>query len=102
MAASPAALPTSLVVDPPARGHGLGRALTEECIRRAQRDEAPIIGLHTTPIMTVALPMYLRMGFNLHGEAPPICGVPYAIYTMALHRTDGLEDCTVHRDSPQS
>lgn len=73
-----------LVVDPQTRGLGLGRALTEECIRRAQRDKAPIIGLHTTPIMTVALPMYLRMGFKFHSEAPAICGVPYAVYTMAL------------------
>ena len=73
-----------LVVDPAARGHGLGRALTEECIRRARRDKAPIIALHTTPIMTVALPMYLRMGFDLHDKAPPIYGVPYAVYTMAL------------------
>jgi GNAT superfamily N-acetyltransferase len=73
-----------LVVDPPARGHGLGRVLTEECIRRAQRDKAPIIGLHTTPIMTVALPMYLRIGFRFHSEAPPICGVSYAVYTMVL------------------
>ncbi len=73
-----------LVVDPQARGHGLGRALTEECIRRAQRDKASVIALHTTPIMTVALPMYLRMGFKLRGEAPSIYGVPYAVYTMAL------------------
>jgi GNAT superfamily N-acetyltransferase len=73
-----------LVVDPQARGHGLGRALTEACIHRAQRDRAPVIALHTTPIMTVGLPMYLRMDFKLHGEAPPIYGVPYAIYTLEL------------------
>jgi ribosomal protein S18 acetylase RimI-like enzyme len=66
------------------RGHGLGRALTEECIRRALRDWAPIIALHTTAIMTVALPMYLRMGFRLQGKAPPIYRVPYAVDTMAL------------------
>jgi hypothetical protein len=52
--------------------------------RRHARKPRRIIGLHTTPIMTVALPMYLRMGFKLHNEAPPICGVPYAIYTMTL------------------
>jgi ribosomal protein S18 acetylase RimI-like enzyme len=73
-----------LVVDPQARGHGLGRTLTEECIRRAQRDKATVVALHTTPIMTVALPMYLRMGFKLQGEAPPIYGVPYVVYTMKL------------------
>jgi GNAT superfamily N-acetyltransferase len=73
-----------LVVDPAARGHGLGRALTEECLRRARRDAAPVIALHTTPIMTVALPMYLRMGFRFLRDAPPIHGVPYGIYLMEL------------------
>ena len=73
-----------LVVSPKARGRGIGRALTEECIRRGQRDRAPLIALHTTPIMTVALPLYLRMGFTLLREAPPIHGVPYGVYVKPL------------------
>ena len=73
-----------LVVDPSARGKGIGRQLTEECLRRAERDQAPAIALHTTPIMTVALPMYLRMGFVRIGEAPDIMGVPYAVYVKSL------------------
>jgi GNAT superfamily N-acetyltransferase len=72
------------VVDPDCRGKGIGRALTDECIARAQRDRAPVIALHTSPIMTVALPMYLRMGFSKLHDAPPIFGVPYAVYTKAL------------------
>jgi GNAT superfamily N-acetyltransferase len=70
----------SLVVDPAHRGAGVGRALAEECIFRARRDASSVIALHTSPILTVALPMYLRMGFELHHEAPPIYGVPYAVY----------------------
>jgi GNAT superfamily N-acetyltransferase len=73
-----------LVVDPPFRGQGLGRALSTECIARARRDGAPVIALHTSPIMTVALPMYLRMGFARAHDVPPIFGVPYAVYTKAL------------------
>jgi ribosomal protein S18 acetylase RimI-like enzyme len=73
-----------LVVDPSARGKGIGRQLTEECLRRAERDQAGVIALHTTPIMTVALPMYLRMGFTRIREAPDILGVPYAVYVKAL------------------
>jgi GNAT superfamily N-acetyltransferase len=73
-----------LVVKPAARGKGLGRLLTEECMRRARRDISPIIALHTTPIMTVALPMYLRMGFTKLRDAPDIYGVPYAVYTKSL------------------
>src|SRR5689334_13501848 len=53
-----------LVVDPAVRGKGLGRRLTQECLARARRDRSPVIALHTSPIMTVALPMYLRMGFS--------------------------------------
>jgi GNAT superfamily N-acetyltransferase len=73
-----------LVVDPAFRGKGLGHALSTECIARAKRDGSPIIALHTSPIMTVALPMYLRMGFVKAYKAPPIFGVPYAVYTKAL------------------
>lgn len=76
-----------LVVDPAARGRGIGRALTEECIRRARRDGSRVIALHTTAIMTVALPMYLRLGFKLSHDAPSIHGVPYAVYTMTLPET---------------
>jgi hypothetical protein len=50
---------------------------------RAARSCA-VIALHTSPIMTVALPMYLRMGFAKVQDAPPLFGVPYAVYTKAL------------------
>jgi len=73
-----------LVVDPAARGRGTGRALADECIVRAARDRSPVIALHTSPIMTVALPMYLRMGFEFARKAPPILGVPYAVYLLRL------------------
>jgi len=73
-----------LVVDPSARGKGIGRQLTEECLRRAERDQSPVIALHTTRIMTVALPMYLRMGFARVRDAPDILGVPYAVYVKSL------------------
>jgi GNAT superfamily N-acetyltransferase len=73
-----------LVVDSAHRGKGLGHALTSECLARARRDGSAIIALHTSPIMTVALPMYLRMGFSRAHDAPSIFGVPYAVYTKAL------------------
>ena len=73
-----------LVVDPAFRGKGIGRALSDECIARAKRDGSPIIALHTSPIMSVALPMYLKMGFAKAYDASPIFGVAYAVYTKAL------------------
>jgi GNAT superfamily N-acetyltransferase len=73
-----------LVVDPRARGMGAGRALTDACLDRARRDDSSVIALHTSPIMSVALPMYLRMGFTKLKDAPPIRGVAYAVYRKQL------------------
>jgi GNAT superfamily N-acetyltransferase len=73
-----------LVADPERRGLGIGKALTEECLKRARRDRAEVIALHTSPIMAVALPMYLRMGFAKVRSTPPIHGVEYAVYTRML------------------
>lgn len=73
-----------LVVHPRYRGRGIGRALTEECVRRARRDGAPMIALHTTPIMEVALGMYERMGFTKFRDCPTRYGFPYAVYVKRL------------------
>ncbi|WP_448203416.1 GNAT family N-acetyltransferase [Azospirillum sp. sgz302134] len=73
-----------LVTHPAHRNRGIGRRLTEECIRRAKRDRAECIGLHTSPAMTVALPLYLRMGFVKDRDLPPIAGAPYARYVLAF------------------
>jgi ribosomal protein S18 acetylase RimI-like enzyme len=75
-----------LVVDPAARGKGIGRSLTEECIARARRDGADAIALHTSPAMEVALAMYLNMGFSLVRKVPERFGVPYGLYLMPLSR----------------
>jgi ribosomal protein S18 acetylase RimI-like enzyme len=53
-----------LAVAGEARGRGIGRALTEECLRRARAIGAPVMGLHTTEYMPVAKAMYERMGFE--------------------------------------
>lgn len=73
-----------LVVAPAYRGLGIGRALTDDCIRRARRDNASVIALHTTPIMNIALPMYERMGFVYERETAPILGVPYGVYVKQV------------------
>jgi GNAT superfamily N-acetyltransferase len=74
----------SLVVDPKSRGVGIGRALTQECIKRARRDRSPVIALHTSAILKVALAMYLRMGFEWHHDAPAVYGVAYAVSLKKL------------------
>jgi len=52
-----------LAVSPRARGLGIGRALMDECLRRARADGATTMGLHTTKLMDIARAMYLRLGF---------------------------------------
>jgi ribosomal protein S18 acetylase RimI-like enzyme len=52
-----------LAVDPNARGLGLGRRLTEECISRARTDGASVVGLHTVVEMAIAQGLYERLGF---------------------------------------
>ena len=73
-----------LVVAPKARGQGIGKALTNECIKRAKRDGAKTVALHTSHIMQTALAMYLRMGFLYKKAAPIIFGVEYGVYTLSL------------------
>lgn len=73
-----------LVVSPSVQGKGVGRRLADECIRRARRDGAGVFALHTSDMMTVARPMYERMGFALHADAPTTYGVKYGVYTKDL------------------
>jgi len=73
-----------LVVNPNWRGNGIGKALTLECITRAKKMQCPCIGLHTSPIMKVALAMYLKMGFVFEREIDRIHHVPYAVYRLDL------------------
>lgn len=53
-----------LAVPESARGRGVGRALVEECIRRARLAGASALGLHTSKSMAPARDLYLRMGFE--------------------------------------
>lgn len=54
----------ALGVLPLHQGRGIGRMLTEECIRRAAGAGAPAIALHTVDFMTAARRLYERMGFR--------------------------------------
>jgi len=74
----------TLAVSPQHRGHGIGRRLTQECIDRARRDNAVAIALTTAEMMTVARPMYQRMGFIKESELGKRFGVPHARYVLKL------------------
>jgi GNAT superfamily N-acetyltransferase len=53
-----------LAVSLDARGRGVGRALVEECVRRARLAGASALGLHTSKSMATAMQLYERMGFE--------------------------------------
>ena len=52
-----------LAVTAEARGLGIGRALVEECIRRARLSGAAQLGLHSSKSMVAATHLYESMGF---------------------------------------
>jgi ribosomal protein S18 acetylase RimI-like enzyme len=58
--------------------------LTRECIERARKDGADSIGLTTAEMMTVARPMYERMGFIKESDLGERFGVKHARYVLKL------------------
>jgi ribosomal protein S18 acetylase RimI-like enzyme len=53
-----------LAVHPSFQGHGLGRALTQQCVRRCREAGITTLGLHATSWMSLSRAMYERMGFQ--------------------------------------
>ena len=74
----------TLAVAPQSRGRGVGKRLTEYCIERAAADGATAIGLTTSEMMRIALPMYERMGFQREEELEPRFGAKQARYVLRL------------------
>jgi len=52
-----------LAVSATARGQGVGKALVQECLRRAALAGADALGLHTSASMQAALHLYEQLGF---------------------------------------
>ena len=66
-----------LAVDPLLRGKGIGKLLTNECIRKARTHQSQQLILHTTRAMQTAWKMYEGLGFKrsadldfMQGELP--------------------------------
>lgn len=66
-----------LAVDPSARGQGIGKLLTNECIRKAKVRKLRQVIIHTTLAMQTAWKMYEKLGFQrsedldfMQGELP--------------------------------
>ncbi|GLH80577.1 GNAT family N-acetyltransferase [Bradyrhizobium sp. SSBR45G] len=59
-----------LLVEKKARGMGVGRALTEQCIRFAREKNYKTVELWTQSILTAARDIYARAGFRKIAEQP--------------------------------
>ncbi|HXB42042.1 MAG TPA: GNAT family N-acetyltransferase [Bacteroidia bacterium] len=66
-----------LAVDNSTRGHGVGKLLTNDCIRRAKEKKLAQMVIHTTKAMQTAWKMYENLGFRrsedldfMQGELP--------------------------------
>ncbi|QOL49338.1 GNAT family N-acetyltransferase [Massilia litorea] len=77
-----------LVVAPDWRGHGIGRLLVAACLEAARDAGAPVVGLHTSPVMASALRMYTAIGFERDSDLPPIRSVPYGRYVLTAERLE--------------
>jgi ribosomal protein S18 acetylase RimI-like enzyme len=75
-----------LVVDPSARGQGVGELLVTACLERARAAGKSRMVLSTDPRMTAAHRLYRRLGFSRLPERDwsPIPGVELMVYTRDL------------------
>jgi len=78
-----------LVVDPAARGQGVGEALVRWCIDRAQASGVSSLRLSTQSGMTAAGRLYLRLGFARTPERDwsPEPGVDLITYGRQIERS---------------
>jgi len=75
-----------LVVDPAARGLGVGLALVQECLDRARAAGKVRMVLSTDPRMTTAHRLYERLGFTRLPDRDwsPMPGIDLRVYSLEL------------------
>lgn len=72
-------------VHPAHGGRGIGRKITELCIREAKNTGEKLIALHTSEFQNAARHIYNNLGFKQMKELDPIFGKRYWLYTLDLN-----------------
>ena len=73
-----------LGVEPKYRGLGIGRKLTQLCVRHAQATNEIGVALHTSEFMNAARKMYEALGFKQEKELAPLYGKRYWLYKLSF------------------
>jgi ribosomal protein S18 acetylase RimI-like enzyme len=73
-----------LTVRPEYKGRGIGKQLTLRCIEHARRNNENTMALHTSEMMSQAIQLYTRLGFQLFKEIPSRLGKKYWLYTLQI------------------
>jgi ribosomal protein S18 acetylase RimI-like enzyme len=77
-----------LCVNPKSRGMGVGKALTNECIRLAKASGNKQVILHTTQAMEIAWSLYLKIGFERSADLD-FSQEGFPVFGFRLMLTDG-------------
>jgi len=81
-----------LAVDPAARGQGIGKLLTNECIRKARTAGLSHVIIHSTSAMQTAWNMYESLGFKRSTDLDFMQGkLPVFGFRLFLNRADDSE-----------
>lgn len=78
-----------LAVDHAARGQGIGKQLTKECIRKAKEQNLSQVIIHSTAAMQTAWKMYESLGFRRSEDLDFRQGeLPVFGFRLSLHKMD--------------
>ncbi len=78
-----------LAVDPAARGRGVGKELTKECIRKARAQNLSRVIIHSTKAMQTAWKMYEGLGFKRSEDLDFMQGeLPVFGFRLSLNRME--------------
>jgi len=83
-----------LAVSSAERGQGVGKALLDECVRRARASGASTLGLHSEDIMEAAVRMYQSRGFvrTPQTDFNPLETAHVKGYRLSLDDTDVAQE----------